>query len=385
MKLKLSEKLLQLSLNKFRYKVSMPLQCFYDNHFEGYNVEVQDDIVVFYCNKIKKKELLQNNIVIEDRLKRILKKIFKTNLVSSLSIMIILGLFIMSNYFIREVKFSNEHTYNFYVLADVEKEVKSIGPFSFINKNLNDLSNELREKYFEYPYIGIRKKSGTIYIDIEIPNQYPTIIDSNPNPCDIVSNVDGKVVGFEVKKGIPIVNVNQIVKKGDCLITGNLNYQVNPNDLSKLVHSEGVVLIEYATYVNIVIPKEVEYEFFEKEYKKYYALYLFNKYIGKNRINEKNDILVEETIFDLYNLVSVKENVVFSVIKKQKEISEEQAKIISEQKIYSQFLNNQVSSKEEIKFIKFISIKVEDDKYVCNYLVKCIKNEVVEVLIENGK
>lgn len=385
MKLKLSEKLLQLSLNKFRYKVSMPLQCFYDNHFEGYNVEVQDDIVVFYCNKIKKKELLQNNIVIEDRLKRILKKIFKTNLVSSLSIMIILGLFIMSNYFIREVKFSNEHTYNFYVLADVEKEVKSIGPFSFMNKNLNDLSNELREKYFEYPYIGIRKKSGTIYIDIEIPNQYPTIIDSNPNPCDIVSNVDGKVVGFEVKKGIPIVNVNQIVKKGDCLITGNLNYQVNPNDLSKLVHSEGVVLIEYATYVNIVIPKEVEYEFFEKEYKKYYALYLFNKYIGKNRINEKNDILVEETIFDLYNLVSVKENVVFSVIKKQKEISEEQAKIISEQKIYSQFLNNQVSSKEEIKFIKFISIKVEDDKYVCNYLVKCIKNEVVEVLIENGK
>ena len=143
-----------------------------------------------------------------------------------------------------------------YLLEDVKKEVSYIGPFKKMNINLNDLSNQLRQKYYNYAYIGVRKVAGTIYIDIQISDEFESNDNKLNMPCDILSNVDGKVIGFEIQKGIPVVNINQIIKKGDLIITGNINYQTDPSNLSNLIHSEGVVLIEYAQYEKISVLKK---------------------------------------------------------------------------------------------------------------------------------
>lgn len=378
MKLKLSEKLKKLKLSRYRYKIITDEVNFYQMKYLGSNINIQNGKVVFYKNKIDKKKIQDDKCTIEDRYLKLVTHLFKTKIITSLSLIFILGLFIISNFFIREITFTNNETYNYNVLQDVKKEVVYIGPFMRLEKDLNELSNSLREKYTKYAYIGLRKKAGRLYIDIEEVEEYPIIQPNENKPTDIVSLVDGKVVGYEVEKGVPVVGINQIIKKGDVLISGNVNYQINPSNLENLVHSEGIVLIEYATYEQIVIPKETSFVNLNHSNKKYNIFYIFNKRVGKNRKEDINTFIVKNNIIDVEKIFRIEENVIYFKEEKTKKIVYKDAKVLSEQQIYSEFVKDKVASGEKIEFIKYINFLEDENQFIFYYLVKYIKNATIK-------
>lgn len=374
LKLKLSEMLKRLSFYKYRYQVICDIDDYKCSKCNSYYVIIKDCKVTFYTNKISKEQFKSDSVIVIDRLKNIFVYLFKTKIITSLSLVFLLGVFILSSFFVRDIEFSKEETYNYDVLEDVKKQMSSFGPFKKMKVDLNDLSNDLRHKYSNYGYIGLRKKAGTIYIDIDELNNYPNIKDNDSLPCDIVSNVDGKVVGYEVVEGIPVVNINQIINKGDLLISGNINYQTNKESLDKLIHASGIVLIEYASYLKMSIPKKEEYDLLKSETKPFYSVSLFNKPIGNNRVDDGNCIVSTEELFNIFNIFCVYKNTKYQVIKKEKLINEDEAKVLSEKKIYEEFFKEQVSKSEKIKLIKLVSTSELEDQYVFSYLVKYIKN-----------
>ncbi len=378
MRLKFLEKFKKLKLLMYRYKITTSINNFFSKKYSGYNIEVNEDTAIFYAHSINKIIRKDVNCYIDDRYHNALKRIVKTKTVTTLSLIIILGLFVMSNYFIREITFSNESTFDYCVLEDVKKEIKFIGPFMRIEKDLNDLSNQLREKYSNYSYIGVRRRAGCLYIDIEKKEEYPDIKNDEQKPSDIVSNVDGKVVGFEVQSGVPVVGINQIIKKGDLLISGNVNYQIDPNNLSNLVHAQGIVLIEYAIYQEIIIPKVVNFKQLKYDNKKVNVFYLFNKRVGKNRVEEKEKYVMRDNIVDIKNIFRIEENVIYNIEEKNKVIEYKDAKVMSEQQIYSNFFKEKVSSQEKIMFMKFINFCEDENEYRFYYLLKYIKNATVK-------
>lgn len=382
MKSKLLALLNRLKLFKYRYKITCKFEDFTKYKLCGYNVKVVNGMSTYLLHFLPKDVFKDKDIIIEDRYLLFLKRLFKTKLVSSLSLIIILGLFVLSNFFIRDVRFTYENTYDYNVLEDVNKEIKTFGPFKRVEIDLNDLSNNLRQKYYDYAYIGVRKRAGTLYIDIEKTEKYPSLESVINDPCDIVSNVDGKVVGFEVVEGVPVVNINQIVRKGELLISGNINYQTDPKNLSNLIHARGIILLEYASYVKVEIPKIIKYDYLEPSYTKYLSFTLFNKNVGNNRMEEENDIVVSNQIINLGNVFLLNENTKYKLSKKERSVDLKEAEILSVQEIYTKFFEEQVSKSEKIKFVKFISVSENSNSFTFCYLVKCIKNACLNVYYE---
>lgn len=375
--LKLREKLHALLLIRYRYFVITTKKEFLKLNIKGYEIKNTNEYISFYANKLEKNILSNSSLIITDRYNLFFKTLFKTRLITSLSVLFILLIFLTSTLFIREIEFSDDATYNYSVLKDVESYIKKFGPFYYLNDNLNELSCSLRVKYHHYAYIGVRKKGAKIFIDIEKANEYPQVDEVLDKPCDLVANVDGLVVGYEVKKGISVVNINDIISKGDVLISGNLNYHLGITDKNNLVHALGYVLIEYAAYEKIIVPKIISYNDLTKMNEKYLEVCFFNKRIGNSRVNFNDYFLLEDNIIQINNVFSINRIIKYEVIKKTKNINISDAKELALENIYTTFYLNKVSEKEQIKMVKFIQVEENNDEYIFHFLVKYIKNETI--------
>ena len=371
--LKLAEKLKILRYVRFRYYVktknikNISLK-------NVYFLEKKDDYYCFFTNNLS--FINKDESEVFDNYKKIFSKIFKTNIVSSLCILSILLMFLMSNFTIRELVFSNESYYNYNIYSDVNKYIKRVGPIFYLDKNVNDISNELRHKYYNFAYIGVRKVGSKLLIDIEkIKDVEENIIVQNKN-CDLVSKVDGKIVGIEVEKGKTLISINQIVSKGDVLVSGNLNYNQNAPLESNLVCAKGYVLIEYAYYEEVVIPKRLNTLKCDLTKNTNYEVSIFGHKIFKNTIDKDNNFIVEENIFMINKLFELKKLNIFKKSYEEFLISQNDAKDAALTKIYFEFSEQKVSEKEKIELIKLVNSKHNDDNYVFCFLIKQIKNSV---------
>ena len=371
--MKLAEKLKILRYVRFRYYVktknikNISLK-------NSYFLEKKGDYYCFFTNDLSFINKDESNVF--DNYKNIFSKIFKTNIISSLCILSILLMFLMSNFTIRELVFSNESYYNYNIYSDVNKYIKRVGPIFYLDKNVNDISNELRHKYYNFAYIGVRKVGSKLLIDIEkIKDVEENIIVQNKN-CDLVSTVDGKIVGIEVEKGKTLISINQIVSKGDVLVSGNLNYNQNASIENNLVCAKGYVLIEYAYYEEVVIPKRLNTLKCDLTKNTNYEVSIFGRKIFKNTIDKDNNFIVEENIFIINKLFELKKLNIFNKSYEEFLINQNDAKDAALTKIYFEFSEQKVSEKEKIELIKLVNSKHNDDNYVFCFLIKQIKNSV---------
>ena len=376
--MKLREKLAKLILYKFRYNITMPTNEFLKLQIKGYNIKNIEDNVNFDLFKINKDIRNSNYSLIIDRYKDLFNFIFKKKVITFLSIIIIFTLFLISNYTIREIKFKDELEYNYSIYQDVRKHIKKIGPFEIFTSSLNEVSNELKQKYYYYAYVGLEKKGAKIIIDIEYIEHEEPSEEIDENYSDLVSNVDGKVVGIEAKSGLVLVSINQIVSKGEKLVTGNLNYFNNPSDFTNLVKSDALVFIEYAKYIEVEVPKNLLIEKYNGNYKKYYSISILGKEFIKNKSFEKS-YLRKTNIFKLDKILRIDEIYEYEKIDYLIYFDIDEAKEYSLNKIYSEFESKKVSSIEKIEFIK--TIKEDDDgkRYRFSYIIKCIEDNTIEV------
>lgn len=375
--MKLRGKLKLLILYRYRYLISMPKDVFLKLRINSYQLKIDNENVIFFAYKIDKNIKNNPEIKIIDQHQCLFVSIFKNRFITSLSIFFILLLFLTSTLFIREIDFSDSSTYNYMVLSDLKSYLKKVGPFYYIDNNLNDISNALRVKYFDYSYIGVRKKGAKLLIDIEKMEEYPDILEPDNLPCDVISGVDGKVVGLESKEGLSVVNINDIVTKGQILISGNLNYHLGIINNDNLVHANGYVLIEYANYEKVKIPKIIFYNDLTYAHEKYLNFNFFNINIGKSRVNYNEYYILENKIIEIDKYISIRQIIKYEMVKKEQKLSLIEAKELAISKIHENFFNDKVSEKEQIKQIKYVQFEETNSEYIFHFLVKYIKNETI--------
>lgn len=372
--LKLLEKLRHYSLFRFRYKIKIKKEDFIKNNIEGYFIEDNLDYITYYTNKVKIKSQVNNDVIVIDRYKNIFLYLYKTKIISCISLLMILILFLFSGLFIREIVFENEKDYNYSIYKDVEEELNSLMGFYYSKKSLNDISDKLRQKYYHYAYIGVRKKGSKIIIDTKKMNEYEKITTDSKKPCDLIATTDGLVVGVFVKNGLTVTSINQVVKKGELLVSGNLNYHKNPSDYSNLVSADGIVLLEYATYKQITIEKNTEFTKYLNEINKSIRISIFNFEIGNNRKEYENSFIVKNEILNFENILLIEEKIEYKIESVKRYLDYNDAYNMALTNLYFEFSSEKVVENEEILFTDLIKYDEDDSNYTFYFLVKMIKN-----------
>ncbi len=222
------------------------------NYIMGYvNIKVESYFLERFLNiciskkiflwnvKRKKSTILYANISIKDykRLKEIAKrtkskvkieskrglpfilyKYRKRKIFMAFSIVILIGLIATSN-FIWNIEVKSDTEIN---KEEIIELLNQNGLKIGTNKNKIDtdlIINKIRLQRDDIAWIGINMKGTNAIIEIKEADKAPEIIDENEY-CNIVSNKNGSITKINVQNGTAVVNVGDIVKEGDLLVSG---------------------------------------------------------------------------------------------------------------------------------------------------------------------
>ncbi len=120
------------------------------------------------------------------------------------------------------------------------------------------IQNQMMTKLDDIAWIGVNIKGSKVYI--EIKERLNTKIPINKDePCNIIAKKDGVLRRLEVKEGQTVVKINDMVEKGDLLVSGAMDSEVSG---IRYVHSFGEI------YAGTTYKKTQEYplEYTEKIY-----------------------------------------------------------------------------------------------------------------------
>ncbi len=371
---------MKLKWNKvinLRYYVEMPYDNFLDTQkFKMHNVSRKEELVTFTTNKkgiILLKDQIEN-IKIIDRKQKLIKSLFVIHLPTTISIFLIFVMLLISNKYVREITFDNLDYYDYEVYQTINNHLVKKGPFYQLDINLNDLGRILRTTYQQYAYIGIKKTGAKLIIEIatqEVPNITKEI---DNVPGDVVAKYDAYIEGIEAKKGAVVVMTSQSVKKGSLLISGNVNYKINPSDLTKLVRAEGLILGKVAEYKEYTVKKENYIYDYSSNIQKYYELNLFNRII-KTKNDDLSDGYKRKTeLLNLFKLIKLNKVETYEEVKLLITYDEKNALSYAKSKIYLDFNLSKISTKEYVESIELIKKVEYDDTYSFVFLVKYLRN-----------
>ncbi|MCP3025639.1 sporulation protein YqfD [Halobacillus sp. A5] len=139
--------------------------------------------------------------------------------------------------------------------AEVESKLSSYGiqpgSSTFSMKQPREIQRLLLEDIPELLWVGV-KKQGTSY---QLYGVKQTNFDEadKPKPSNIVAAKKGLITKMFISKGRPTAEVNEVVKKGKLLATGELK-----EDSGEFIEAEGEVLAE--TWYRVEVDSELERE-----------------------------------------------------------------------------------------------------------------------------
>jgi len=169
---------------------------------------------------------------------------------------------------------------------EIEKNLKSFGVYrgaavSKIDSHL--VKNQMMVSLDDLSWIGVSIKGSKAYIEVKERLDTEVLTDKDV-PCDIIAKKDGIISLLEVKEGQTVVKVNQLVEKGDLLVSGVVDSEKVG---LRYVHSFGEVFAD-TTYKKT---EEYSFEYIEKIYsgaeKNRYSIMAFGKEI--NFFNAKKE------------------------------------------------------------------------------------------------
>lgn len=219
---------------------------------------------------------------------------------------------------------------------------------------LNKIKNKiLKDNEEDLEWIEINEKGCTYNIEVtkRVKNKD---IKSDNTPKNIIASKDGLIKYISSSSGVKLRDVNDYVKKGEVLISGNI---IKGEDtLITQVEAKGEVYAEVWYTVNITIPfNYVEYVETGKTINHYY-LDIFNKkftltgkYESNNTMNTKELILDKPYLFfKLYK--ETKKEYKYKEFKIDESTAYEEALKRSENKIKSKLTNKEyIISKKVLK------------------------------------
>lgn len=356
---KLNSKTNMLKRIKYPYSVRImntPLSNDIEGVFFKYN---NDNSLSFYTN-IKTYRILNNKKLIINSNYLKIRNSFKNFLLrkwfSIISLLIIFFVLLFSNNYIKEINFSNEVYYSKDVMDFVVANVKTSKGYYRLNDNLNEISKKLRARFPYYEWIGLRKNGNILLIDIV--NLEPILITTpNDNYGNLVAGKTAYIMNYHIESGVTVVDTNVTVKKGDLLVSGNLNY-LNETLKEKWVCPSG--------YINGKTIEKIEIEV--EKYKKttvYTGMTKSKMHFTLGKRNNNNESPYDdfyyqvETLFKLGHFKLIKETY-FEKKSFEQYFTEDEAFVQAKLKIETEFYQKARNPYEEV--IKIEKIKVTDNQ-----------------------
>ena len=230
--------ILKIFLNYITGYINIKVESFFLERF--INICISKNIFLWNIKR-KKSTILYANISIKDykRLKDIAKKTKskikiknkkgvpfllhkyrKRKIFLAFFVIMIIGLIVTSNFIWNIEITGNVNINEEEIIQSLNQNGLKIGT----NKNkidTNTIINNVRLQRDDIAWIGINIKGTNAIIEIKESDKAPEIIDQDEY-CNIVSNKEASITKINVQNGTALVNVGDIVKKGDILVAGYL-------------------------------------------------------------------------------------------------------------------------------------------------------------------
>jgi similar to stage IV sporulation protein len=291
------------------------------------------------------------------------------------SLITIIVIYLCSNLFIREITFENNLYYDYDIYQSVKSHLNKVGILYQLDDNINNINRELSITYPHYAYVGIKKVGSKIVIEI-----VNNTISSNENnikkdPGDMVSMYDGYIVDVITQSGVVTVGTSQYVKKGDLLISGNLNYYNNINDQSNYVYPSGIILGKTIIYEKVIVKKESVVTIYNGECSSYYLLDIFGTKYNINKNNSQNigysnitNIIKLGSIFNISKIIEYHTEEISIIYTKEEAIKYAKSKIIHN------FNKMKINEIECIESLDLLSVTDIGYAFEITYITKYIRN-----------
>lgn len=382
MKLQLKEKLKKWSSPKPKQKAKQRFCVEMNRQYIGllnglsiHQLRAQDETISFLCNK-KSLDILQKYEIplsIVDRKKKFISSFFLHRKIVWIGLFFLLGIFLLNQVFIREIDFAGSNQ-DPNVYWSVRKYTKRIGPYLYLTKSVNEVSQELRTIYYQYAYVGIQKRGAKLWIDIE--HQDVSAEEENKQPLygEYIAKYDALITSIDLKAGVPIGEIGEVVRKGSLLATSNTQYKDALYNKDKFVPLVGEIYGEVHAYETYTVLKKEETFVYTGEEKKTYAFQFFNHFFERDEKYYPYEHKKSYERFSLFQKIKLIECITYEKKWVEIERSYEEAKKISELNIYQNFEKERVNQKEKIVSIKLLKNEESEIDYTFVYLVTSYRN-----------
>ncbi|QDP40646.1 sporulation protein YqfD [Radiobacillus deserti] len=141
------------------------------------------------------------------------------------------------------------------------------------------IQQKLLDDIPELLWVGVKEKGTTFYLE----GVEKTLVEEKeePGPRNIVAEKKGVIIDMFVSKGKPMVQVNDFVKKGELLVSGNINIDEQEKNEEEeeekekkpnLVSAEAEIIAETWYQTAVSIPLKANYQTLTGHNKKKYYL-----------------------------------------------------------------------------------------------------------------
>ncbi|MCM1259450.1 MAG: sporulation protein YqfD [Prevotella sp.] len=382
MKLSLKEKLKKWNLPRPKKKTSQRFYVEIHQQYLGllnglsiYHLHAHDETISFLCNK-KALDTLQKHeipLFIVDRKKKFISSFFLHKKIVWIGLFFLLSIFLLNQIFIREIDFASSNQ-DPNVYWSVRKYTKRIGPYLYLTKSVNEVSQELRTIYYQYAYVGVQKRGAKLWIDIEHQDVSAEEESKQPLYGEYVAKYDALITSIDLKAGVPIAEIGEVVRKGSLLATSNTQYKDALYNKDKFVPLVGEVYGEVHTYESYTIFKKEETFVYTGEEKKTYSFQFFNHFFERDEKCFPYEHKKSYERFSLFQKIKLIEWIAYE--KKWVEIQRnyEEAKKISELNIYQNFEEERTNQKEKIVSIQLLNHEESEMDYTFVYLITSYRN-----------
>ena len=264
-----------------------------------------------------------------------------------------------------------------------ELEERGIKEKSLV-KNYNQIQNikkEILEKYKDkIEWLEI-ERSGVKYI-VRVEERIITKENTENTPSNIVAKKDAIIKDIDAIKGEVVKNINDYVKKGDTIITGEIKLY---DEVKQNVKALGNVYGEVWYQASIEYPMNYYEEKTTGNNKKILSITLLNKKIELFTIHKFETKKIKEQILYQNKLIP------FKIAKEYQEetiiinenLNEEEAFNRAIQKVEEK-INSNLNGKEKILNIKCLKKEVKDSTIILDLFISVLENITEVKNIEIG-
>lgn len=248
--------------------------------------------------------------------------------------------------------------------------------------NCSSVASQIRERYPETAWVSAKIQGTRLIITVKEGNYQTIRSESEPVPCSICAEGEGKIVKMITRSGVPLKKIGDTCKKGDILVLGRLELKNDAQEVFRYeyVHADADIYIKRKLPYYAELPMEYEKEiFFEKEKKggfiKAGSLYLewgAKPQKGWKRMTEEHPLRFTEN-FELplsVGSVTLRQYKKKSVLRKEDEAKAEAFRIL--QKYEKKLMEKGVQ-------IFANNVKIEVDHK------NCISSGTLEIIEKIGK